>query len=121
MFALRGEEDDNRVEEADEGEGRDALDEDSIVPVRVDECSEAESSEDGGAEGDAEKDGNAGGDDGVVDVRGSVFIADDLDEEDGHGSVEDHLEDGVDGDEDGAVFCVAAGETIPDEDLKEHY
>lgn len=35
--------------------------------------------------------------------------ADDAEEEDGEGGEEGHLEDGVDGDEDGAVFVIAVG------------
>ena len=46
-----------------------------------------------------------------------VAITDDIDEEDGEGGIKDDLEEGVDRDEDGAVFAVAAGEVGPDEDL----
>ena len=42
-----------------------------------------------------------------------------VDEEDRERGVENHLEDGVDSDEDGAVFLVAACKTGPDEDLEE--
>lgn len=45
-------------------------------------------------------------------------MGDVADEEDGEGGVEDHLEEGVYGDEDGAVVAVAAGEAGPDEDLR---
>ena len=47
-------------------------------------------------------------------MDGLVGAADDREEEDGEGGEEDHLQDGVNGDEDGAVFVVAAGETGPD-------
>ncbi len=47
----------------------------------------------------------------------AVGVTDDFDEEDGEGGVEDHLEDGVDGNEDGAVFVVPACEAGPDENL----
>ena len=67
-----------------------------------------------GGEGDAQEDGDACRDGGVGDA-GCAFVADDADEEDGEGRVEDHLQDGVDGDEDGAVLGVAAGEARPDE------
>ena len=53
---------------------------------------------------------------GVVVVVVAV-AADDFDEEDGEGRVQDHLEDGIYGYEDGAVFFVAASEAGPDEDL----
>jgi hypothetical protein len=45
-------------------------------------------------------------------------VTDDADEEDGQGGEEDHLEYGVDSDEDGTVFIVAACETVPNEDLE---
>ena len=46
-----------------------------------------------------------------------VAVTDDIDEEDGEGRIKDYLEEGVDCDEDGAIFAVAAGEVGPDEDL----
>lgn len=116
--ALRGEEDQDGEEEAEEGEGGGVFQEDGVVPVRAGEAAEGQAREERGAEGDAEEDGYACGDGGVGDVGccGCAFVADDADEEDGEGRVEDHLQDGVDGDEDGAVGAVAAGEARPDED-----
>ena len=115
LVALRGEEHEDRVEQADEGPGREVGEESGGVPVGAEEGEEGEAREDCEAEGDAEEDADAGGDGGVGD--GDLVcaaVADDFDEEDGERGVEDHLEDGVDGHEDGAVFFVAAGEVGPD-------
>lgn len=51
--ALRGEEHDDGVEEADEGEGRDGSEEVGLVARGAEEAAEEEAGEDGGAEGDA--------------------------------------------------------------------
>ena len=47
---------------------------------------------------------------------GGGGVSDDVDEEDGKRCEEDHLEDGIEGDKDGAVFGVTAGEGRPDQD-----
>ena len=115
LVALRGEEHEDRVEQADEGPRGQVRQEDGVVPVSGEKGAEGEAREDCGGEGDAEEDADAGGDGAVGD--GDLVcaaVADDFDEEDGERGVEDHLEDGVDGHEDGAVFFVAAGEVGPD-------
>lgn len=45
-------------------------------------------------------------------------MTNDADEEDGQGGKEDYLEYQVNSDEDSVVFVAAAGEIIPNEDLK---
>jgi hypothetical protein len=117
VIALRSEQHDDSVQQADQRPGRHELDEDVVVPARAREAAQAEARDDGGAERDAEEGGDALGDGGVADVEGSLLAADDLDEEDGQGREEHHLQDRVDGHEDGAVLAVAAGEARPDEDL----
>jgi hypothetical protein len=115
LLALRGEEHEDREEQADERPGPGPLEEDGVVPGGAGEPAEREAREDRGGEGDAEEDGDGLGDDGVGDA-GGVAAADDRDEEDGEGCEEHHLEDRVNGHEDGAVLAVAAGEAGPDED-----
>lgn len=45
-----------------------------------------------------------------------LFSGDDVDEQQGHGRVEDDLEERVDDDQDGAVIDVTVGELVPDHD-----
>ena len=44
-------------------------------------------------------------------------VADDVNEKDGKWSVQHHLKNGVDSDEDGTMFFITAGEAIPDQNL----
>lgn len=70
-----------------------------------------------GTEGDAEEDGNALGNDAVGYRAGLVIATDDFDEQYGEWCKEDHLKNGVHGDENGAVFVVATSQASPDQDL----
>jgi hypothetical protein len=88
-----------------------------FVPDWACKFSETEAGEDCGAEGNTEEDCHAFRYCRIRDANFVVGVADDLDEKDGKGSIENYLEDGVNGDEDGAVFIVPPGKTGPDEDL----
>ena len=119
---LRGEEDQDGEEEAEEGEGGGVFEELGVVPVGAGEAAEGEAREEGGGEGDAEEYGYARGDGGIGYVlrrscsgRRPASVTDHADEEHGQGRIQHHLQHGVDGYEDGAVFPVAAGEARPDE------
>ena len=98
LATLRGEEDNDGVEEADEGPGRQILQEHIGVPVVAGDGPEREARGKSGAQRNAEEDGHARGNHGVRYVQSARLAADDADEEDGHGRKEDHLEDRVDGD-----------------------
>ena len=69
------------------------------------------SREDRCAQWDAEEDSDTFGSRGVF--KGDGVATDDFNEKDTHGSEEDHLEEGVDGDENGAVFTIAACKASP--------
>lgn len=115
MFALRGEEDDDGEDEADERPGRDEADEVELVFALAEEGAEGEAGDDGGGEGDAEEDGDALGDVGVAYVHRTFVVTDDFDVKESEGREEDYLQDGVEGDQDGAVISVAVGQVRPDE------
>lgn len=117
---LRGEEDEDGEEEADEGERGEVFEEGGIVPGGADEVAQGEARQHGGGEGDAEEDGDAGRDGGIgYRVRrycgSSRTAADDAEEEDGHGRVQDHLQHRVDRHDERAVLDVPAREARPHE------
>lgn len=88
-----------------------------FVPHWAGEFPETEAREDCGTEGNTEEDCHTFRYCGVGDADLAVGVTDNFDEEDCEGCVEDHLENGVDGNEDGAVFIIPACETGPDENL----
>lgn len=128
---LRGEEDEDREEEAEEGDGGEVFEERAVVPGwGGEEGPEREAGEEGGEEGDAEEDGDAGRDGGVGDrvrrhhcyrrscgtvvaVMMMMAAADDAEEEDGHGRVQGHLQDRVHRHDERAVLDVPAREARP--------
>lgn len=121
---LRGEEDEDGEEEAEEGDGGEVFEEGAVVPGwGEDEGAEREAGEEGGEEGDPEEDGDAGRDGGVGDrVRRHCYrrilmmaAADDAEEQDGHGRVQGHLQDRVHRHDERAVLDVPAREARPHE------
>ena len=97
--ALRGEENDDGEEEAEEGEWGEVFDEDVVVPFCADELSERDSRHDGRGEGDTEEDGDARGDGGIRQFihdrrRGTLVMtaADDADKEQRQRRIQHHLQ-----------------------------
>ena len=88
-----------------------------FIPIRAGELPEAEACEDCGAERNAKEDRHTFRHCGIGDADVAAGVADHLDEEDGKGGIEDHLEDRVDRDKDSAVFVISAGEASPDQNL----
>lgn len=116
LAALRGEQDEDGEEQADQRPGVDPPEEDSVVPLRTD-GPDRKPRQDRSTHGDAQEDGDA--------LRGRRIrqcelvggVADDLDEQDRKGSKQHHLKQRIDGHQDGAIFIVTAGETNPYENL----
>lgn len=114
LFPLGGKEDEDRVKQADEGEGADDGDEFLVVEVGG-EGAYGKAGDDCRCKGDTEKDGDGGGNCGVGDGDGLVrWRGKYVDEEQGEGSEEDDLEKGVDGYENRAVGIVARSKVGPD-------
>ncbi len=116
-FSLRCKQDQNGVEKAQERPGGDAFEKFLLVPGSVDR-SEDEARGDGSSERYAEEDADAPSDNRVGNLRRAT-VADDVDEEDGQGCIQDHLQDGVDRYKNGTVLLITASEARPDQDLQE--
>ncbi|KAJ6438195.1 bZIP transcription factor domain-containing protein [Purpureocillium lavendulum] len=116
VLALRGKQDDDGVEEPNQRPRGGEAHKDTLVPVRTGDFAQPEAGNHSGPQGNAEEDADAGGHDSVGQAVDVVVVADDADEEYGQGREQDHLQDRVDGHEDGAVLCVAARQPVPDED-----
>ena len=106
--------DEDGEEQPEEREGARPLDEFPIVPFIPEGFPKGEARQDGGAQRDPEEHGDAPGHDRIAYYH-LVFrsFPDDVDEQDGDWGIEYYLEDGVKGDEYGAIFAVAAGEVVP--------
>lgn len=117
LAALRCEQDQDRVEKADERPRPEVAHEDLVVPPRAGQPADEEPGQHSRSEGDSQEHSNAGGYYRVGYTLGSRLFAHDADEEDGHWGVQDHLQERVDGNENGAVFRVTAGKCIPDQNL----
>ena len=117
LVALGSEEDKDCKKKADQGPRTRPLDEYLCVPLVARYFPEHKPSDNRSTEGDAEKDRNALGDNAVRYRANIVIAADDSDEQYGEWCIEDHLKNGVHGDENGAVFVVATSQAGPDQDL----
>lgn len=113
--ALGGEEDEDGKEEADQGPRTEVFQENGIVPPRADELSDCESSDNSSHERYTEEDRHARRDGRVRHTLRCRRTAatDDADEEDSQRRIEDHLQNGIDRDEDSAIFVIAAREPRP--------
>lgn len=112
LTALRREQDQDRKQKTNERPGAGPFQEHLVVPSATCGPAENEAREDRSTQRDAEKDSDAFGSRGVFESDG--IATDDFDEEDAHGGEKDDLEEGIDGDENGAVFAVAACKASPD-------
>lgn len=114
LAALRGEENKDGVEKADQGPRGNPFQKDFFVPLWAGQFAQCEARKNGGAERYAQKDGHASCYRLIRYDNGAAFAADDFDEENGQWSIEDHLENRIDRYEDGAVFLITAGQSVPD-------
>jgi len=105
---------------ANQGKGADPRDEALVVPLLTLARTRAKRVRIPAEKGDAEIDEHALGDLGHGDVDGEAAQSEpgweDCDEEPGIGRVEQHLEDGVEGDEPAPVLAVSFRQVIPDND-----
>ena len=103
-----------------ERDGADLRDELAVVPVLALQPDEREPRDHPSDEGDAEVDEDALGDLADGDVHRHALQAEpgreNRDEDVGVDREEEHLEDRVEGDQAGAVFGVALGQVVPDDD-----
>ena len=119
-FALEREHHHDGEEQGDERDGADLGDELRVVPLLVLEFDQTSAGGNTGNEGDAEVDEDTPGDLSDGDVDCHTFEAEPgrqhSDENIGIDRVEEHLEDRVEGDQPGAVFGIALGQVVPDDD-----
>lgn len=117
LMALGSEKDQDCEKKADQGPGTRPLNEYLYIPFVARYFPEHNPGDNRSTEGDAEEDCNALGDKAVRYRAGIVITANDFDEQYGEWCEEDHLKNGVHGDENGAVFVVTTSQAIPDQDL----
>ncbi len=120
VLALEGEHDEDGEEQGDQGDGADLRDESLVIPLLVLHIDEDEPGDHPGDERNAEIDEDALGDlaDGDVDDHAleTEHGRQHGDEDVGVDREEEHLEDGVEGHESGAVLGIAFGQVVPDND-----
>lgn len=117
LSTLRGEQDQDREQQADQRPRAEPLQKLLVVPLRPDQVAQREACDDRRAEWDPQEHTDALGCYVILQPRDVPLTAEDLDEEDGDWREENHLQHGIDGHKDRAVFSVSAGQTCPDEDL----
>ena len=118
LVALASEQHQDCVEQADKRPGGDVFEKLSVVPLGARKPANSEAGDDCSAKWDAEEGGDADRNGGVGDCDCRGRVADDVDEKDGQGRIEHHLQSRVDGHKDCAVLIVAAGDASPYQNLR---
>ena len=119
LMALGSEEDQDCEKKADQGPGTHPTNKYLCVPLVACNFPEQKPSENRSTEGDAEEDRNALGDNTVRYRPGVVITANDFYEQYGEWCIENHLKNGIHGNENGAVFIVATSQAGPYQDLSQ--
>ena len=91
LVTLRSKKDENCVEQSDERPGSYPFEEHVVIPRGADENAECKTCDDGGGEWYPEENSNACCDDGIGYDNCGIGVADDFNEEDSKGCVEDNL------------------------------
>ena len=119
LMSLRSEEHKDREEQTNQRPRAYPFEKFRVIEFWACYVANSEASDDRSSQGNAKEDGDTRGNGTIRDVKCFARATDDRDEEERKRSVEDHLENGVYGNQDGTVLVVTTSEASPNEYLQE--